>query len=64
MTVYISGRAVDESELRNLEPDKCEGWEWADARDIIADDSIYRPLFVPLKDLFTVMGLVEPGLGN
>jgi 8-oxo-dGTP diphosphatase len=64
VTVYISGRAVDESQLRNLEPDKCDGWEWVDARDILAEDGIYRPLFVPLKELFSVMGLVEPGLRN
>jgi len=59
VTICLSGRAYDESQLRNLEPDKCEGWEWVSAEDLLDERKGYQPLFVPLKHIFVTMGLVE-----
>jgi 8-oxo-dGTP diphosphatase len=59
VTICLSGRAIDELRLQNMEPDKCEGWEWVSAADLLNDEKRYRPLFVPLKHIFVRMGLVE-----
>jgi hypothetical protein len=59
VTVCLSAHVVDESKLENMEPDKCEGWEWVTAKDILDDNGGYRPLFVPLKHMFVMLGLVK-----
>ena len=59
VTVCLSAHVVDESELTNMEPEKCEGWEWASASDLIDDKGVYRPLFVPVKHILRKMRLVE-----
>ena len=40
---YVSGK------VRNMEPDKCEGWEWHTAA------TAPRPLFTPLENLLGQM---------
>lgn len=59
VTVCLAAHAVNESELRNTEPDKCEGWEWVSATELLDDAGRYRPLFVPLRHIFVTMGLVK-----
>jgi hypothetical protein len=59
VTICLSGCAIDESQLKNMEPDKCVGWEWVSAADLLNEERGYRPLFVPLKHIFVTMGLVE-----
>jgi 8-oxo-dGTP diphosphatase len=59
VTICLSGRATDESQLENTEPEKCEGWEWVSAADLLDDGKGYRPLFVPLRHIFVIMGLVQ-----
>ena len=59
VTVCMAAHVVNEGELENTEPDKCEGWEWASASDLVDDSGKYRPLFVPLKHIFVTMGLIE-----
>ena len=57
--IYVSAHVVDESELKNMEPEKCEGWEWADALEILDDSGKYRPLFVPVRNVFAAAGLIQ-----
>jgi 8-oxo-dGTP diphosphatase len=57
--IYLVAFAVNESELRNMEPEKCDGWEWASASQILEDDGRYRPLFVPLRNVFATVGLIQ-----
>ena len=59
VTVCLSAHVVDESKLENMEADKCEGWEWVPANEILDDTGKYRPLFVPLRHLFESMGIVK-----
>lgn len=59
VTVCLAAHVVNEAEMENMEPDKCEGWEWVSATEIVDDNGNYRPLFVPLKHLFVTMGLVR-----
>ena len=59
VTVCLAGHVVNESALENMEPDKCDGWEWVSATEILDDNGMYRPLFVPLKHLFVSMGLIK-----
>ena len=59
VTVCLSGYAMREEEMKNMEPDKCEGWEWVSAEDLMDDTGRYRPLFVPLRNIFTIMGLIK-----
>ena len=58
VTICLAGHVVDESALRNMEPDKCEGWEWVSAKELMNDAGKYRPLFVPLKHIFEAMSLI------
>jgi len=58
VTMCLSAHVADESQLKNMEPDKCEGWEWVSAAELLNDTGHYRPLFVPLKHIFVMMGLV------
>jgi 8-oxo-dGTP diphosphatase len=58
VTICLAAHASDESALKNMEPDKCEGWEWVSAFELMNDDGIYRPLFVPLKHIFETMKLL------
>lgn len=32
ITLYFHGPAVMGSELKTMEPDKCEGWDWCDVK--------------------------------
>ena len=59
VTICLGAHAVREEELRNMEPDKCVGWEWVSARDLMDDTGPYRPLFVPLRHIFVTMGLIK-----
>ena len=59
VTICLSAHVVDESGLENMEPDKCEGWEWVGAKELLDDNGGYRPLFVPLKHMFVMLGLVK-----
>lgn len=59
VTICLSAYAVDESQLKNMEPDKCEDWEWVSATELLNDSGRYRPLFVPLRNIFVKMGLVK-----
>lgn len=59
VTICMAAHVVDESELENTEPDKCEGWEWVSAATLLDDTKGYRPLFVPLRHIFITMGLVK-----
>jgi len=58
VTIYISAHAVNESELENTEPDKCEGWEWV-AAEKLTDNRSYQPLFVPMRHIFIKLALVK-----
>ena len=58
VTICLAAHAADESELKNMEPDKCEGWEWVSAGDLVDDNGKYRPLFVPLRHIFEIMKLI------
>jgi 8-oxo-dGTP diphosphatase len=60
VTMCLTGHVVNEKGLKNMDPDKCDGWEWVDADELVDDTSKYRPLFVPLRNIFEEMGLVEP----
>ena len=57
--IYMTAHAVNDSDLKNLEPDKCEGWEWASASKILDESGIYLPQFVPLRNVLVTMGLVH-----
>jgi len=59
VTICLAGHAVRENDLRNMEPDKCEGWEWVAVKDLMDDSGRYRPLFVPLRHIFVTMGLLR-----
>ena len=59
VTICLGGHVLDEGALRNMEPEKCEAWEWVPAADLLDDSKQYRPLFVPLRHIFVTMGLVE-----
>jgi 8-oxo-dGTP diphosphatase len=59
VTICLSAHVVNESELENTEPDKCDGWEWVPASKLLDDMGGYRPLFVPLKHMFVSIGLVK-----
>jgi len=41
----LAEREMGDAEPQNLEPEKCEGWLWADC------DALPQPLFLPLQDL-------------
>jgi len=56
--VQLCAHATKECELENKEPDKCEGWEWVSPEDLMDDTGLYRPLFVPLRNMFVIMGLI------
>jgi 8-oxo-dGTP diphosphatase len=58
VTMCLAAHVVDEVALQNTEPDKCEGWEWVSAKELLDDNGRYRPLFVPLRHIFVTMGLV------
>ena len=58
VTICLAAHTVDESALKNMEPDKCEGWEWVSAEKLLDDKGGYRPLFVPLKHIFETMKLI------
>ena len=60
VTICLSAHAADESKLENMEPDKCSGWEWVSAEDLVDDNGRYRPLFVPLKHIILNMGPIGP----
>jgi 8-oxo-dGTP diphosphatase len=59
VTMCLAAYVINEENLENTEPDKCEGWEWASATDLVDDSGKYRPLFVPLRHIFEAMGLIE-----
>jgi 8-oxo-dGTP diphosphatase len=59
VTICFSAHAVDENELKNMEPEKCEGWQWVPAEELTDDNGPFRPLFVPLKIIFKNMGFVK-----
>jgi 8-oxo-dGTP diphosphatase len=59
VTICLGAHVVDEAALENMEPDKCEGWEWVSAAELLDDKGAYRPLFVPLRHIFVTMGLVK-----
>jgi hypothetical protein len=59
VTICMGGHVVDEEALENTEPDKCEGWEWVSASDLLDDSGKYCPLFVPLRHIFLTMGLIK-----
>ncbi len=45
VTLFVQATAADSAQVENLEPDKCEGWEWH------AWDALPEPLFPPLRSL-------------
>lgn len=59
VTMCLAGHVLDDGALENTEPDKCEGWEWASAAEIVDDSGKYRPLFVPLKHILVTTGLIK-----
>ena len=43
--IFMRGALVDGDQVpENVEPDKCDGWEWCDW------ENLPRPLFSPLED--------------
>lgn len=46
----IAHLPAGEGEPENLEPEKCEGWQWFDWHDLP------QPLFLPLKNLIERLG--------
>lgn len=48
VTVFCRAEVPVGVEAQNLEPNKCEGWEWVDYA-LIAQDC--QPLFLPLAKL-------------
>lgn len=56
VTLFVEATAVDGVRAENLEPDKCEAWEWH------AWDALPEPLFPPLRSL--VEQGVRPGAGR
>jgi len=47
ITLFVIAKAVDPSTLKNMEPEKCEKWEWIPWQEIGAKS----PLFLPLKNV-------------
>lgn len=45
LTTFVIA-AAPEGEPRNLEPQKCDGWEW------FGWDALPAPLFLPLQSLY------------
>ncbi|MCL7047879.1 hypothetical protein MKW94_003221 [Papaver nudicaule] len=48
ITIFMRGKLVDsQQEPQNMEPNKCDGWDWYDWDDA----SLPKPLFKPLQIL-------------
>ncbi|KAK9814606.1 hypothetical protein WJX72_008515 [[Myrmecia] bisecta] len=43
VTLFMRAEVGEATEAQNLEPDKCEGWQW------VGWDDIPQPTFLPLK---------------
>ncbi|RUO96062.1 hypothetical protein BC936DRAFT_142691 [Jimgerdemannia flammicorona] len=52
VTVFVQAKVIGDegARLQVMEPNKCEGWEWATWEEIRDDNSKYRPLFSPLRN--------------
>ena len=53
--ITLCAHADNECELENRETDKCEEWKWVSAEDLMDDTGPYRPLSVPLPNMFAVL---------
>lgn len=54
ITLFVKG-VVDNrsnSEVKNLEPEKCEGWSWVDWDNFPPDDQLFCPLRVVRQEGF------------
>lgn len=57
VTLFCIAEAPD-SEPQNLEPEKCEGWQWFDC------ENLPSPLFLPLDDLIVKVGNIRDFIRN
>ncbi|KAJ3768710.1 NUDIX hydrolase domain-like protein [Lentinula raphanica] len=58
VTIWVAGKMVDpEATPENLEPEKCEVWEWVTWEEVkecvgrSVTDPNYRALFIPLQNI-------------
>jgi hypothetical protein len=52
VTIFMSGKAKDVTQLQNNEPHKCEGWEWITWTELLTVcQSTPISLFEPLTNL-------------
>ncbi|GMF51756.1 unnamed protein product [Phytophthora fragariaefolia] len=53
ITILMQAVVDDEQTVRNMEPNKCEGWNWVPWTDLRSRDDMFTPLFHLTHSEFT-----------
>ncbi|CAJ0756515.1 22805_t:CDS:2 [Entrophospora sp. SA101] len=66
VAIFMRGEVIDKNSMpKNMEPDKCEAWEWVTWEDLTrggpeSKDNKYRPLFQPIILLLIEQNYYKP----
>ena len=54
VTIFMRTNIDDATNLRNMEPEKCDSWDWVLPENLVS--GLKSPLFYPLEKLVKIFG--------